>query len=253
MKKKIIIPIILVIALIIGYFGVKLFYLYYYNIDSATLTDYSNFIDSLKITDTMVITKSETEDYLSFKNIKVKNEFSNFKKLENQYSEDTIKYVLHDENNNVKASFWMGTTVSYIDTFRNDSSIFFTYGKRITNDTLIEILDENKVTNDIQLLNYLVSMKNVKNNIFTSVKAMKKNYAIQFMVAAMMPQIESVTMIDGDYTGFIYNMKQQGSLSNVYEARIISDNKVYFFTFLSKDDYFSKQDINRILNSVEFE
>lgn len=73
------------------------------------------------------------------------------------------------------------------------------------------------------------------------------------MVNSLMPQIDSITMINSDYNGFICNIKQQGSIANFHEVRIIYNNKVYFFTFLSKNNYFKQQDINRILNSIKFE
>jgi hypothetical protein len=247
MKKKSIILIVVGILLVLGaYFGYKGFNLYYYNINNITTENYQKFIDGLKITNNITINSEKLNDsqYLTFKNIKVKNEFSNFQKLDNQYSEDTIKYVLYDENDKIKASFWMSTTSSYVDIFKTNKTLFGTEDERITNTDLSDFLEKNNINDDIELFQYLEKNKDVKNNIFTSVKQMKENYTIQFMASVVMPKIEGITLIDGDYKGYILNVSE-----DIKEVSILKNNERYVFLFL-KLDYFTDEYIQKFLNTI---
>ena len=253
MKKRLVIISLILIAL---YFAIKGFYLYYYNINNITIEDYNSFSNNLTIKDTMTIKSSNVEDdnYLRYKNIYVENVFNDFKLLENQASQDNVKYVLYDEDNNLKASFWIGITNSYVDMLKNDSTLFGTADKRITNTNLTDILEKNNIKNDVELFKYLSENKNKKNTIFTPIKQMKENYTLQFMISVAIPQIDNITIIDGDYQGYIFNMKNTSNISSIYEARINYNSLVYTFLFLNKgEEYFTKQDINNILNTVKFE
>lgn len=252
-KKKVFIIIGLLLVICV-YFGYKGFNLFYYNINNLTTENYDSIVNSLTIKDTITINtkKLESDDYLTFRNIKVKNEFSNFKLLENQFSDNNIKYALYDENNNLKASFWMGITDSYVNLFKTDAILFGTEDKRINNTNLTNFLDKNNIKNDIDLFKYLEKNKNVKNNIFTSVKEMKENYLLQFMVSVAIPRIENITLIDGDYQGYIFNMKSENdNISSIREARILFNDKVYTFLFLNKNnEYFNNDYIQDILNTI---
>lgn len=247
MKKKNIILIVVGLLLIVGvYLGYKCFNLYYYNINNITTEEYEKFIDGFKIKDTITIKNEKLKEnqYLTFNNIKVRNDFSDFKELENQYSEEFIKYVLHDENNQLKASFWMGTTDSYVELFKTDTTLFGTEDKRITNTNLSDFLTKNSINNDIELFEFLEKSKDVKNNIFTSVKQMKGNYTIQFLVSIAMPQLDGINLIKGDYSGYILNIT-----SDAKEVGILKDGKKYVFTFF-KLDYFTDEYIQEILSTV---
>lgn len=177
MKKNGIIFLALVSLLIGCYFGYKGFNLYYYDVNNITTEDYDEFIKGLRINDTITLKKEviPDEEYLEFNDFKVKNEFKDFKKLGYPEStEDSLKFALYDENNKVKASFWMSKAETYTKLLKSDKMLFGTEDKRITNDDLTSILEENGITNDVELFKFLEKQKNVKNNIFTSVKRMKK-------------------------------------------------------------------------------
>lgn len=239
--------------LVVLYFGIKSFFLlYYYNINVITTDSYNDFISGLKISDTMTIDKVsiDSKDYLSFKNIKVKNEFSDFKVLEDQVSSDSIKYVLNDSENNIKASFWMGVTDSYVDLIKSDYTLFGTGNNRISNTDLASVLDKNNINNDIELFKFLEKSKNIKNSIFTPLKKMKENYELQFITVVVMPSIDSITLIDGDYEGYIFNLQfGSESFKGMREVRIMYQGSVYVFTFLNTE-YFNNTYINEILNTV---
>ena len=244
MKKKIII-IVLILLLVGGYFGIKGFALSYYDVGV-----YNSFKDDLTIKDTMTIKKSNLTDgeYLTFKNIKVKNEFKNFKLLEQD--SDLIRYGLRDDKNNLIATFFMGTLNSIVDGLRNEESLI-DESKKTSNKDLVEILDKNNINNDVDLFSFLSEHKNVKNNIFTPLKEMKENYAIEYMASVVWQPNRKITIIDGDYQGYLLNEKSTNA--NLYEARIEYDGQLYVFIFLNKEEYFKKEDINNILNTVIFD
>lgn len=233
MKKKIILIISFIIVLLVAYFGYKGFNLYYYDINGITTQDFETFVDQFSISDTITLKHKNIQDndYFQYQNMKIRNDFKEFKELEpsTNVGDSSPKLVLKDENNNTSKAFWMGFTDTYVNLLKTDKTLFGTEDKRITNSNLTNILEKNNINNDIELFKYLSSQKNVKNNIFTSVKEMKENYAIQFMISVIMPTMDSITLINGDYEGYIFNLK-----NNMKEVSILKNNKRYTFIFMSK-------------------
>ncbi len=248
MKKKKMFLIITVVLLIVGvYFGYKIFNLYYYNLNSITVEQYEGLINGLSTKNIMTIKTNTLPDaeYLSHNNIKVKNDFENFKKLDNSNStDDFVKYVLYDDDDKVISSFWMGTTDMYIDMFEADVTIYGADDKQFKNIDFKKFFEKNNITNDIELFKFLVKNKDVENNIFTSVNAIKNKYSIQLLSTIALPKMDSLTLINGDYTGYIFNLG-----STLKEVSLLKHNKRYIFTFIGLD-YFTDDDINEILNSV---
>lgn len=247
MKRKNYILIIIGLLIIIGvYFGYKVYNMFYYNINNTTTENYQNLINGLKITNTTTIKNEKlgTNQYLNFENVKVKNDFSKFEKLEDKSSKDIIKYVLYNENRETRASFWIGITDSYVDLLKQDITLFNTEDKRITSKNLSDFFEKNNIKNDVELFKYLEKNKNVKSNIFTSVKQMKENYTVQLLTSIIMPQIDGITLIDGDYTGYILNLTNDSK-----EVSILKGNKKYYFSFF-KLDYFTDDYIKEILNTI---
>lgn len=246
-KKKTALVIVLLILLISGYFGYKAVNLYLYNISSLTIENYNDFINSLRIKNTMKIDQViiPDEDYLSFNDIKVKNYFKDFKKLEYPESTDEfIKYALYDENDELMASFWIGSSNTYVQMLKSEMTFYGTDDKRFLKIDRVKFLKSNNIENDIDLIKFLEKNKKANSNIFTSVKKMKGNYALQFFASIAFPIGEGITLIDGDYQGYIFNMK-----SNIRECNILYNDKRYVFTFI-KTDYFTDDYINEILNTV---
>lgn len=249
MKKRSIIILISILLIVCCYFGYKGFNLYYYNVDFLT-DNYSEILKGIHIKDTIYLKHTDIKDnnYIEFNGIKVKNEFKKFTKLDQTRSaNNSLKYALYGENKSLIASFWMGTTDTYVKILKSDKTLFGARDSRVTNANLTKMLEKNNINNDIELFRCLENKKNIKNNIFTSVKKMKENYTIQFMVTVMLPQIEDITLIDGDYEGYIFNIK-----NNIKMAVILKNDKSYVFTFL-KTDYFTDEYIKEILNTVEID
>lgn len=245
-KKNILFILIAVIFIIVAFICYKGFNLYYYNVDNMTTVDYEDFIKGFKITNTVSIKNMEleTEKYLTFNNMKIRNDFEQFQKLDDQVTVDSIKYVLYDENDKLKASLWMSKTDTYVKLLATDLRLFGTEDKRITNTNLRDFLKKNNINSDIELFAYLEKNKDIKNNIFTSTKEMKENYTIHFITSVIMPLIESITLIEGDYEGYIFNLP-----NNIKEVTILKNNERYLFTFICLD-YFTDDYIVQLLNTI---
>ena len=241
MKKKII---IISIILVILFLLIKGFFLYYYNIDSVLINDYDKIIENFKFKNTVTIKTKlvENNNYLTYKNIKIRNDFKDFVKKVDENINDYERYMLYDENKNIKAVFMIGKNSTYTYILRNNPT-YFIDDKRFSPDSVVKILDENNITNDIELFEFLKKNMNRKANIFTSIKKMREYCTIQYLAAIMLPTVESLSKIDGDYDGFIYNLKY-GKEANI----LIGDDK-YTFTFFKKD-YFTDDYIKELLNTV---
>ena len=248
MKKKKIITIITILVLVVAvYFVYKGVNLYLYN--SITTENYEEILNDLKIENKNTITKVtlSNEDYLTFDNIKIKNDFKNFTKLEEPATtENFVKYALYDENNETIAAFFMGKeSFTYEEAFKNDIYIYAEDHEQLTKINRPDILKRNNINDDIDLINYIIKNKNNKNTIFTSVKQMQENYVTKFFSTIVFPK-GSITLIEGDYNGFIFNT------DNIKECHIIDNGQKYIFTFI-KIDYFSDEKIYELLNTIEID
>lgn len=245
-KKRVILVISLVIVLLVAHFGYKGFLLFYYNTNSLKMDGFDEIVDGLKIKDTMTINRSQVEDgkYLEFKGIKVKNDFEEFTKLESpQATKDSLKLVVYNEDNSVQASFWMSEATTYLDILKAEKEVFGNGTKAISTDSLEEYLKSKNINNDIDLFKYLREHKNDKNSIFTSSKRMKEHYSMFEISYIILPKVNGITLIDGDYTGYIFNM------DNMKEVNILKNDKRYVFIFINTD-YFTDEYIKELLETV---
>lgn len=246
MKKKYIFLIMIPLLIVLGYLVYKIFNLYYYNIDTIKEEQYVNFLNNLEKKNTITInTNLKVDNYLTYKNIKIRNDFEEFKKIdESNHMLEYVKYVLYDENENAKAGLVFGVSDTYVNMFKEDVSVYGNDIKKINDSGLKEFFKENNITNDIELFEYLKNNKDVKNNIFTSVKQMKNNYTIHLLASIAFPSLENYTLIEGDYTGYIFNSNK------VKEVSILKNNKRYIFTFINVDYHFNDTYINELLNTI---
>ena len=242
--------VIVVIIVLLGCFlGTKLFSLAYYNIPSIDKEEYQTFVDRLQIKNKFVIEKEILNDseYLSYNNVKIKNDFENFKVISND--DDHIKYGIYKDNK-LETSFWFGGTItSLVEILRNDFEVYSStnieYFKLSTKER-IEILDKNNIKTDMDLIEYLSNQTNINNNIFTSQEKIKENYFIKFITYLQLVIGENITLIDGDYKGYIINM------GNIKETYIINEEEKYVFTFINTE-YFNDEYIKELLNTIVIE
>lgn len=242
MKKKNIIIIVITVFLVVAiYFSYKGFKLHCFNINND-IAEYQEFIKGIQISNTLTIkTDKQAEDYLEFNDIKIKNEFSNFEKKEEQ--NEFVKYVLYDENGVVKASMWLGVTETYVDLFKQENVVFGIDDGKIQDVSKVKLLEKRKIKNDIDLFKYLEQDKG-KSTIFTSVSNMKDYYTLQSFMAIVLPNMNNITLINGDYDGYILNLK-----GDYKEVNILKNGKRYVLTFIGLE-YFNDNYINELINSI---
>ena len=190
-KKNVVLVVVGILLLVCLYFGYKGFNLFYYNVDRITTQDYDDFISQFTIKDTMTINHKnvESNDYLEYQNIKIRNDFKDFEKLEQTTGETSLKLILKDENEKTKSSFWMSVADTYVNLLKLDKSLFGTEDKRITNTDLANILEKNKINNDIELFKYLEKQKDIKNNINTNGEQILKQKGkkdISFLISILL-------------------------------------------------------------------
>lgn len=244
-KKSIIIYIIIFLLVIVSYFSYKGFILYQYNKNNES---YSKVVDGLTVKNTITLRNIELEDneYLEFNDIKIKNEFTGFEKQE-KLQDSFTKYVLYNSDKSIKALFLMEIEQTYIEKFKSESTLFTDAIFIPINISLTKFLEKNNISNDIKLFEYLKNKKDVKYNIFSSSKNINENHAIQIMSSIMLPSGENISLINGDYIGYIFNFHD-----NLKEVNILKNNKRYIFTFFSTD-YFTDEYIEKILNTIVIE
>lgn len=250
-KKKSILIVSMLLLLVVIYVVYKSFIILYYTVDTA---DFKEIANSLKISDKEIIVHHQEQEnnLLTFDKISVRNDFESFKLLEEQSTEDSKKYVLKDNDNNIVASFWLSKGFDYADSLKNDITVF-TDDKRVTGTkNLTKILKENNITNDIELFEFAYKNRNKKNNIFTPTKKIKDDFTLKYVISIMTPKLNKITLIKGDLDGYILDIKSSSkTLKSLKEVRIHKNNQNYVLTFLNRNkNYFTNQYINELLNTV---
>ena len=92
-----------------------------------------------------------------------------------------------------------------------------------------DILEKYNITNDIELLKQIEERKDKNINFFTNIKEMKEQYFFKYLIIDILPKVESITLIDGDLTGYIFNITDE-----MKEIRIIKENNQFIFLFTGK-------------------
>lgn len=244
-KKLIFFGVVLLVGI---YFGCKAFYLYYYDIKRTTTEDFSEVTKGLKVSDTITIqTKRLSHDqYVIFDDMKIKNPSSDFQIAKN-YSKDGFKtYALSSEGEHFKTAFMIGKIDTLVYQLQNDSTLYEVFNGKISNADAVKFLKKNHITKDIELFQFLSQVKEEKNHIFTSVAKMKERYLLHGIAFTTIPKVNSISLIDGDYTGYIWNANK------LREVVILKNNKRYIYTFYNLD-YFTDEMIKELLNTIEIQ
>lgn len=242
MKKKRNLIIGLIIALlVVGFIGLKCFYLIYYS-----PKDLENDIKKIKFTEPLVIKKdNDVKEYLEHDGIKIRNDFKDFKEKDEQDS--SYLRILTDESGKTEAAISMGKDYTWIDYLKEDEVTFYNAKpKKTTSKERINFLKKEKITNDIELFKFLNKEEKRKNNVFTPIKDIKGRYSIMLMASVFMPDVQSMTEIKGDYIGYTYNMKR------AKEVDILKNNKRYIITFYDRD-YFTDEYVEELLKTIVIE
>lgn len=248
MKKRTKILIIIGILVVIGgYFLYKIGSLVYYH-----RFDYDyNVVSDLEIEDTIRLNYhrelEDGEEYLSFENVKIRNDFKDFIYLDEISSDKALKYAIYNDAGEVKASFWIGVVDSYVKMLKSEIEVYAYNRRGINTKGIDEFLDSKGISNDIHLLKYLTEHQDDKNNIFTSVKEMKGRYVLNNLIEIMFPSMEDITLINGVYAGYMFDLNEDGK-----QVCILDNDKCFVFTFIG-EDYFSDEYIYELLDTIVIE
>lgn len=245
-KNRIIVLLTIVGVLLSCFFTYKGIALYVYNAEPLE-EQFLSFVDGLNNQDKMTITYKAVNDadYLVYDEMKIRNDFSSFIKKEGTEEEyNSLIYYLNDETGKLKSSFWYGKSDTFVNLFTTQSVIIFGVdNNKVTNSFLSDetlynssdrnaFLVKNNISNDIDFLNFIKNNYYLKNNIFTSVKDMKQNYAYNVFINVMATSISKLTIIDGKYDGYMFNYDYE---TPVKEVNILKNDKRYIFTFIGKE------------------
>lgn len=233
-KTKIILKTIFSLLMIfcLVYCSYKGFMLVMYN---ASISNIEEIKEGLKVKNTLTIYKKTIEEdkYLFVDDIKIRNDFKDFTEVEkvNEQYPTTFKKV--DENGN-KSAISISQGYTYTDIFVSDDLTVFNgieseivdFGQFNAADRKYFLL-QNDINNDMDFLKYIQKRKYYKSNIFMSDREIKENYAINLFIDIVIPKVDSVTLIKGDYSGYIFNLEKQ----NIRAVSILRNDKVYNFMF----------------------
>lgn len=178
-------------------------------------------------------------------NIEIKDYFAGFEPGDKDKNYEY--HLLYNDENNIEAAFMIGkfaTRLSTINSYDEDSYYyeFNHFPLYISKMLRNHFLEKNKIENDIDLVKHIREREKIESNFFTPIITLKENYFYNF-VETTLPDLTTVTYIEGDYEGIMYES------SNTKQACIIKDDNLYCITFY-KLDYFTDSMIEDILNSL---
>lgn len=250
------IAVVSLLSVFLIFFAYKGALLYFYSISDDNVKQLEDIVSGLTFKDSISLYKKTIpeSDYIVIDDIKIKNIFSEFDKLERINEMYPHQFVLRDENGDSHGGIIIDDselTGNLIDIFVNDELNFMIQiGNgpidigQFNNADRKDFLLQNDINDDIDFLKYISKNCYAKNNIFTSPKKMKENYAINLFASIVIPVVDSVTLIEGDYIGYIYNHESYRSVN------ILRNNKIYSFTFVG-EDFITDEYIIYLLSTLE--
>ena len=229
-KKIIKITIIVIISLIVIFFGYKGIMFYRYTIDKPA--DVEDIVKGLKNQKELKINKQELSEneYITVKNIKMKNILDDYEEVENVSTKTSYKkesngnsYVINYLGGYLNISIIDGLT-NHVDEVWGNTNYGFLKGN-IKDIDMKDFLKRNNINNDIDFYKYVANHYYIESNLFTDIKTLKENYAFNLYTASLVPEIDGWTILDGDVKGYITeNSNKDGT---AYQICIIDNDKRY--------------------------
>ena len=194
--------IVLVTILIFSYNKKKILYNYINGIDF----DKINFKDSLNIE------KKNADKYIEFQNIKIRNDFDNYK--EKQKSNDT--YLITDEKTNS-----IGIKII------KDSINKIGFESGIDKEDYNKFLNENNIKDSMDLINYTVKNKDKKVSLFSSKYKLEKKAIMKNVLVYYINEGDSYLLSNG-----VIQKIDDGAI-----IEIINNNTSYIITIKTDKDF----------------
>ena len=250
-KSSIITIIILVLLISFGYFGYKFYLINKYTFDRPT-----NVEQVLKginnKSEIKIIKRTLNEDeYFITDNFKIRNDFKDY--VMDKKNSDFEPSIYRNESSTITFS---SNEVSYqmIDAFSAEDVTFYGDGageleKNFSKADRKFFLLKNDINNDVDFLLYVGDNYYKENNIFMDKRTMMENYAFNSFCSIVVPVIDELIIIKGDYLGYIMRSKSKDKV--ITEVSLIRDNKRY--GFLTNNQKFKDNDyLKDIISTIEF-
>ena len=200
--------------------------------------DQSEDENNVKISGTVTINKTTLDDseYYEYKNVKFKNVFDGYTKVEDGLDDHGIRFYIRNENDQIEKGILIGIDKQYVDLILNSDDV--------DNKAYIKkIFKKNKINNDIDLIEYYDTHDYEKVKLFMFYNNQRKTYDMNLIREIMFPSINGIKIINGDEEGYILELTSNGR-----EVNIINNNKKYYFTFLND---FTDEFINEFISTIE--
>ncbi len=230
MKKSVKIILIIFIVLFLIYLGIKIFlvvsfpkeneYPYIENVKKA----FNN-----KETITIKKTNEQIMDYVEFRGLKIRNDFEVADENEHAYKlKDTSIPVFFNINE-------LNSMVTFVE--KETSNVGFWYN-------LKKDFDKNNVDNNFKLYEYLINNYTFKTSIFKSINSIRRDYALILSLNITFPSYNKVTVINGDYKGYI--LETEG----IKIVRIEHGNYEYM---IATSNEYPDSKLYDVISTIEFE
>ncbi len=241
-KVKYLIGIILIVIFV---------YLFYKVFTFNVFSVYNNYskkdkaYKSLNVVSSITIDNLEdVQDYLEVEDIKIRNDFKDYELKEDK--KNKIKqYILYSDKDKkkIKSSLFIGKFSTYKDLFKSSLEIdgIDNYWYKTVNRN--KLIKDNNIENDLDLFKYVKKFQNKDNKINDKLSKMQENYACKFFVNTTVPLSLNMTIIDGKFTGYIFNNKDYKTVN------ILKNKKRYTLTFYG-DDLISEEYLKYILSTL---
>ena len=174
------------------------------------------------------------KDYFTYDGLKIKNEFNLY---EENINSNFKVYILKDTNDKVVFNKIPSNEIlNLILDISKDNLLSYDLTKEFKN---------NKINNTYKAYEYLISNAKDDINIFSSINKIRKTQTINFIANSSFANLEKLTLIDGDYDGYI--LETYG----VKEIFINHGEYSYTITIFSLD--YSDEQIANLISTIEFE
>lgn len=196
------------------------------------------------VLDDVVITTTNTGDTKNYVDIIYPNSFSEFKFSKDRSTNKYSTYNLYSEEDKYSAlaSFTVGLAYNYYDELITDSDKTIDQEKK-------NLLEKYDITNNFDVIDYLVKHYNDKVNLLSSsdeikLRSIMNGYANNGIVEG------NLRYIKGDLEGFMFTSENE----NVIQVNLKHDDKVYYFSFTNHKDseYFNLDKVLEFLSHVSF-
>ena len=237
MKKSLAVVALVATLLIGGYVFYKRCVVNKYIYENET---YNNFVDALDKRSFMKIESKEpvSDDYISMGKISLKNDFQDFVRVD-QGNNSLIgeKYVLYSDSGTFVAGINFGRDyLGKVEMIKSQDIV----GKKTWRTAYLKELG---IKSDLELLEYVISIKDKKYNFFNSIREIKGDYEIKRILSSYALGDE-VTIFTGDLDGYMTSINDK-----TREAFVFKNGVGYYITFMGLD-YFNNDRIKDVLENL---